>query len=94
MKEAVTDLMPIIVPLAVWGLVLLIGRLTAFLKLVVYAYRIRIGRMQMNEWLELVGQHLDRGYEDGKPYSRHAVKKFLAECSVYYFRDVINKKRK
>lgn len=54
-------------------------------------YRIEQGRAQMNEWLKEVGDNLDHGYKDGTAYSKDAVKKFLAEVSVSYFKKVIQK---
>lgn len=75
----------------IWGLVCLAAYVLKIVTKAVYAYRIRQGRMQMNQWLETVGTHLDRSYIDGTPYSKSALKKFLAELSVMYFKEQIKK---
>lgn len=76
----------------VWGLVCILAYLLKLSKVWVHAYRIRRGRMQMNEWLKLVGETLDLNYEEGTAYSKDAVKEFLAEMSVTYYKRVMNKK--
>lgn len=73
----------------IWGVVALAAYLLKISKQWVHAYRIRQGRMQMNEWLKEVGEHMDRVYVDGTPYSKTALKKWLAEVSVMYFKRVI-----
>lgn len=75
----------------IWGVVCILGYLLKISKQWVHAYRIRRGRMQMNEWLKHLGESLDRHYKDGTPYSKSAVKTFAAEVSVTYFRTVIKK---
>lgn len=75
----------------IWGVVALAAYLLKISKQWVNAYRIRRGRMQMNEWLWKVGKHLDMVYKDGTPYSKTALKKWLAELSVMYFKEVIKK---
>lgn len=77
--------------LSIWGVVCFMAYLLKISKTWVQAYRIRKGRMQMNEWLEMVGKHLDIVYAEGTPYSRNALKKWLAEVSVMYFKNVIKK---
>lgn len=63
-------------------------------KSAVQAYRIKRGRMQMNEWLHIVGKYMDINYQEGTAYSRHALKKWLAEMSVIYFKQVIKDNKK
>lgn len=75
----------------IWGVVVVLAYLLKISKLWVQAYRIRKGRMQMNEWLREVGAHMDKVYVDGTPYSKTALKKWLAEVSVMYFKNVIKK---
>ena len=76
----------------IWGLVALAAYLLKISKQWVHAYRVRQGRMQMNQWLFTVGKHLDMAYKDGTPYSKTALKKWLAELSVMYFKEVIKKR--
>lgn len=75
----------------IWGAVVLLAYLLKISKVWANAYRVRLGRMQMNEWLAEVGNHLDKVYKDGTPYSKNALKKWLAEVSVMYFKNVIKK---
>lgn len=75
----------------IWGVVCVLAYLLKISKQWVSAYRIRRGRKQMNEWLEAVGKGLDTLYVDGTPYSKDAVKKWLAEMSVRYFKSEIQK---
>ena len=75
----------------IWGVVALAAYLLKISKQWVNAYRIRRGRMQMNQWLFTVGKHLDMVYKDGTPYSKTALKKWLAELSVMYFKAEIKK---
>ncbi len=75
----------------IWGVVIGLAYLLKISKQWVNIYRIRRGRMQMNEWLAQVGKHLDLVYVDGTPYSKKALKKWLAELSVMYFKEVIKK---
>ena len=85
---------PIVGVLSLWAAVILAGRLIEMLKLAVYAYRIKKGRMQMNDWLKFLGDGLDKCYEEGKPYSRDALKFWIADCSVKYFKSVADKRRR
>lgn len=84
----------IAVPASLWALVALAGKIVNALKLCVYAYRIKQGRMQMNDWLKFLGDGLDQCYEEGKPYSRDALKFWIADCSVKYFKGVADKRRR
>ena len=76
----------------IWGVVALAAYLLKISKQWIHAYRIRQGRMQMNQWIFTVGKHLDMAYKDGTPYSKTALKKWLAELSVMYFKEVIKKR--
>lgn len=72
-----------------WAIVCILAYLLKISKQWVYAFRIRRGRMQMNEWLELVGKYVDSSYREDTRYTKSAVKTFLAETSVVYFKNVI-----
>lgn len=85
---------PIAIVLSFWALVLLAQKIVKMLGLAVYAYRIKRGRMQMNDWLKFIGDGLDQCYEEGKPYSRDALKFWIADCSVKYFKSVAEKRRR
>lgn len=74
----------------IWGLVCLAAYLLKITNKWVYAYRIHRGRKQMNEWLGYIGGGLDRAWEE-KPYSKTAIKNWLAEMSASYFKHAIKK---
>ena len=75
----------------IWGVVAILGYLLKISQQWVQAYRIRRGRMQMNEWLTMLGKHLDISYHEGTAYTKSALKKWLAELSVMYFKEVIKR---
>lgn len=82
----------------VWGVVVLLAYVCKiFANAVrlgeqrVRKYRIEQGRVQINEWLEEVGKHVDYGYDETATYSKESIKNFLAEVSVSYFKKVIQK---